>query len=319
MADSSTLDVNVITNAVDASGSTVISVVQSNVMESSTVDATITTGGVGETGPPGTTNHTLLTNIGVNTHAQIDTALTTAAAHIANTSNPHSVTKAQVGLGSANDTSDADKPVSTAQAAAIAAKLSLTGGQVTGLIDVIYAYAMNSAKNTSTAQYSGAGMRLLNTASTMGDQAGVMVYAGINDTAASEGYLSIDKVDTTGAFTGHLMLFDFNAALVTLYQELFMSQERITGVGEPISAQDAATKNYVDTTVAAIPLNRLTAPDGGVWEVSVSNSGNLITTLIPVDTEPIDPDYDTSDFQPAYAEPTPGDFGGTFTIGSAGF
>lgn len=39
--------------------------------------------------------------------------------HINNTSNPHKVTKQQVGLGSVDNTSDADKPVSTAQAAAI--------------------------------------------------------------------------------------------------------------------------------------------------------------------------------------------------------
>jgi hypothetical protein len=40
--------------------------------------------------------------------------------HIANKSNPHTVTKAQVDLGNVNNTSDANKPVSTAQAAAIA-------------------------------------------------------------------------------------------------------------------------------------------------------------------------------------------------------
>lgn len=40
--------------------------------------------------------------------------------HIANKSNPHTVTKIQVGLGNVNNTSDADKPVSTAQATAIA-------------------------------------------------------------------------------------------------------------------------------------------------------------------------------------------------------
>ena len=40
--------------------------------------------------------------------------------HIANKSNPHGVTKSQVGLGNASNTSDANKPVSTAQAAAIA-------------------------------------------------------------------------------------------------------------------------------------------------------------------------------------------------------
>lgn len=50
--------------------------------------------------------------------------------HLANKSNPHSVTKAQVGLGNVNNTSDADKPVSTAQAAAIAdAKAAGTAAQ----------------------------------------------------------------------------------------------------------------------------------------------------------------------------------------------
>lgn len=40
--------------------------------------------------------------------------------HVINTSNPHKVTAAQVGLGNVDNTSDTDKPVSTAQAAAIA-------------------------------------------------------------------------------------------------------------------------------------------------------------------------------------------------------
>ncbi len=42
-------------------------------------------------------DHVNIQNIGTNTHAQIDTAITNAANHIASTSNPHSVTAAQVG------------------------------------------------------------------------------------------------------------------------------------------------------------------------------------------------------------------------------
>lgn len=42
-----------------------------------------------------------------------------ATAHIANKSNPHGVTKAQLGLGDVDNTSDAAKPVSTAQQIAI--------------------------------------------------------------------------------------------------------------------------------------------------------------------------------------------------------
>ena len=59
------------------------------------------------------------------------TALETKVSnHIANKSNPHTVTKTQVGLGNVNNTSDADKPVSTVQAAAIAdAKAAGTAAQ----------------------------------------------------------------------------------------------------------------------------------------------------------------------------------------------
>ena len=50
--------------------------------------------------------------------------------HIANKSNPHVVTKTQVGLGNVDNTSDANKPVSTAQATAIAdAKAAGTAAQ----------------------------------------------------------------------------------------------------------------------------------------------------------------------------------------------
>ena len=50
-------------------------------------------------------------------------------AHTSATNNPHSVTKAQVGLGNVNNTSDADKPISTATQTALNGKVSLTGNE----------------------------------------------------------------------------------------------------------------------------------------------------------------------------------------------
>jgi hypothetical protein len=47
--------------------------------------------------------------------------------HIADTANPHSVTKAQVGLGNVDNTSDLDKPISTATQAALDAKENSLG------------------------------------------------------------------------------------------------------------------------------------------------------------------------------------------------
>lgn len=52
-------------------------------------------------------SHTILTDIGSNSHAQIDS-------HIASGSNPHSVTATQVGLGNVDNTSDATKNSATA-------------------------------------------------------------------------------------------------------------------------------------------------------------------------------------------------------------
>lgn len=49
-------------------------------------------------------------------------------AHLTDTENPHSVTKAQVGLGNVDNTSDANKPVSTAQQAALDGKVSIDAG-----------------------------------------------------------------------------------------------------------------------------------------------------------------------------------------------
>jgi hypothetical protein len=50
---------------------------------------------------------------------QITDNLATLTSHTGNTGNPHGVTKSQVGLGNAENTADADKPVSTAQQAAL--------------------------------------------------------------------------------------------------------------------------------------------------------------------------------------------------------
>lgn len=57
------------------------------------------------------------------TGAEIDATLDNADTHIATTTgNPHSVSASDVGLGSVDNTADADKPISTATQAALDAK-----------------------------------------------------------------------------------------------------------------------------------------------------------------------------------------------------
>ena len=54
--------------------------------------------------------------------SDIATLNSTVSGHVANTSNPHNVTKTQVGLGNVDNTSDLDKPVSTLQQEALDTK-----------------------------------------------------------------------------------------------------------------------------------------------------------------------------------------------------
>jgi len=73
---------------------------------------------------PSQISHTSLSSIGTNTHAQIDT-------HIANTSNPHATTKSQVGLANVDNTSDINKPISTATQTALNGKeATITAGTI---------------------------------------------------------------------------------------------------------------------------------------------------------------------------------------------
>ena len=92
-------------------------------------------GGTGEQGPQGVQGETgpqgeqgdPATNLvqSVNGRQGVVTGLaeqTTLTAHTSNTSNPHSVTKAQVGLGNVDNTSDVNKPISAAVQTALDGK-----------------------------------------------------------------------------------------------------------------------------------------------------------------------------------------------------
>lgn len=79
-------------------------------------------------------SHTLLADVGTNTHAQIDS-------HVASTSNPHAVTKSQVGLG--NVTNDAQVPLAGGTMTGL---LTLSGAPTTGLHATTKTYSDNRAR-----------------------------------------------------------------------------------------------------------------------------------------------------------------------------
>ncbi len=67
--------------------------------------------------------------------------------HISNKSNPHAVTKAQIGLSNVDNTSDVNKPISTAAQNALGNKLDKATGST-------LVYVVNANGNQTTAQYS---------------------------------------------------------------------------------------------------------------------------------------------------------------------
>lgn len=159
MADSSSFDANIVTTETDSTGAQVISVVQSNVVESSNVTANVTAGGVGpqgatgatgatgstgatgaqgsqgiqgiqgvtgatgSTGATGATGSTGATGQGVVTGGTAHQALTKINGTDYNTQ-WETIDKTFVGLGNVDNTTDANKPVSTAQQTAIDAKVA---------------------------------------------------------------------------------------------------------------------------------------------------------------------------------------------------
>lgn len=96
-----------------------------------TVLATVLTGLSLATGTAITAADTVLSAMG-KLQKQITDNLSTLTTHIANVANPHAVTKTQVGLGNADNTSDADKPVSTATQTALNLKADAANSALTG-------------------------------------------------------------------------------------------------------------------------------------------------------------------------------------------
>ena len=80
--------------------------------------------------------HTSNDEYKVNNDKEVATNKNTMNNHISNKSNPHSVTKEQVGLGNVDNTSDLEKPISQATQTELDNKLDRkSGGQVNGNVD----------------------------------------------------------------------------------------------------------------------------------------------------------------------------------------
>lgn len=139
------------------------------------------------------------------------------AAHVADTTNPHAVTKSQVGLGNCDNTSDANKPVSTATATALALKAPLASPTLTGTPT-----APTAANGTNTTQVATTAFVLAN-AGSGGSPGGADTQIQFNNAGAFAGSagLTFDgttfKTNTINPAAGTLLIQGGSGDFLNLY------------------------------------------------------------------------------------------------------
>ena len=110
--------------------------------------------------------------------SNIDNVAADLTEHEQDTSNPHNVTKAQVGLGNVDNTSDIDKPVSTAQATAINNAVSTHNVSETAHSNQFSQYRTSASQDTIDNQIKS---DIANLQSTKADKATTLAGYGITD------------------------------------------------------------------------------------------------------------------------------------------
>jgi len=138
--------------------------------------------------------------------AQITANLSTLTSHTSNTSNPHATTKAQVGLGNADNTSDANKPVSTATQTALNAKQdtlvsgtnikTINGTSVLGSGDIVTSVQLSYRHDFNVNDYLGK--------AASGSSEGASVWTITRLTITSDGTATVGtatNVDWTNRYT----------------------------------------------------------------------------------------------------------------------
>lgn len=196
----------------------------------------------------------------VDSHA--DTNASNLANHINDKSNPHEVTKAQVELGNVDNTSDLDKPISTATQTALNGKQNnLSQAQLN---------AVNSGiDSTKVAQIATNAENITSLQSGKADKATTLAGYGITnaytktevDNALSGKQNSLDTAQMAAVNSG------ITQALVT---QIGTNQNNITTINGKIpsdasSSNQLADKSYVDTA------------DGGLQTQITANAGDIDT------------------------------------------
>ena len=160
--------------------------------------------------------------------------------HISNTTNPHEVTKTQVGLSNVDNTSDINKPISTATQTALNNRVTLDTTQ-TITANKSFAKLRTSGGNPATIA-SDVDIQI-------GD-GGTTNAIGIGDSVKIRG--NFGHSEETFQFSGRQKRWRKPDGTTTVFIDA--DSGRINH-GEPTLAGDSATRNYVDNPFEWTPAN----------------------------------------------------------------
>lgn len=165
------------------------------------------------------------------------TDLTTFNAHATDTTNPHSVTKTQVGLGNVDNTSDVDKPVSTAQQTALDLKLDKTGGTISSNLIISGDLTVNGTTTN------------INTTDMDVTDKNITVNNGGSDASSEGAGLTVERVGTDGSI---------------VYEDALTSKFKVGALGSEkeivdVSSSQVLTEKDIDGGTAS-NTSRMTMP-----------------------------------------------------------
>lgn len=244
---------------------------------------------------PGVTDHTQLANIGTNSHAQID-------AHIASTANPHAVTKAQIGLGNVDNTSDASKPLSDLAKTYVNSRSSGLVTNGSGLLgDNTNFSAMTFSASDKPTGANGSFMGPLGSTGFIAQSDEL-----ISLSPAKYYELTMDARQVTGSARAYLFVAPYDVAGLTIQPYNYMAQPgTLTTLAAPLNPGDTTMTltsssgwnnaaggatyhraaifwDYVDSKGYAWPVNTYSRNyTGSNFYADGAISGNVITLNAP--------------------------------------
>ena len=209
--------------------------------------------------------------------------------HLSSTSNPHSVTKSQVGLGNNDNTSDANKPVSTAQQTALNLKANLASPAFTGTVSGITASMVGAPSGSGTSTGTNTGDQTWTTLSgkpTFATVATTGAYADLSGTPSLAGYAPLASPTFTGTpslptgTTAITQTAGDNSTKLATTAYVKTAVDAIGGVtllkgSTTVNGTDAYTTKYKDVTVVGASVG-----DRVVIQDLIKNNGGGQTYIL---------------------------------------